>query len=76
MKNRTRSCEKYERGYTTPYKSLSRRWPTIIPRQPEKRIPYLRHLVRPPLTIPNHKEIARGTLRQIINDAGFTIKQF
>ena len=28
------------------------------------------------LTIPNHKEIARGTLRAIIREAGLTIEQF
>ena len=37
---------------------------------------HLRHPMRKPLTIPNHKEIARGTLRQIINDAGLTIEEF
>jgi predicted RNA binding protein YcfA (HicA-like mRNA interferase family) len=28
------------------------------------------------ITLPNHKEIANGTLRQVINDAGLTIDQF
>jgi predicted RNA binding protein YcfA (HicA-like mRNA interferase family) len=28
------------------------------------------------ITVPNHKEIAKGTLRAIINDAGLTIDQF
>ena len=37
---------------------------------------HLRHPQRPPLTIPNHKEIARGTLRQIINDANLSITEF
>ena len=37
---------------------------------------HLRHPVHPPLTIPNHKEIARGTLRTIIRQAGFGLKQF
>ncbi|TLY32435.1 MAG: hypothetical protein E6K56_03260 [Ignavibacteria bacterium] len=26
--------------------------------------------------MPNHKEIARGTLRQIIKDAGLTVDEF
>ena len=37
---------------------------------------HLRHPTRKPLTIPNHKEIARGTLRQIIKDAGLTVEEF
>jgi predicted RNA binding protein YcfA (HicA-like mRNA interferase family) len=37
---------------------------------------HLRHPVRPPLTIPAHKEIARGTLRAIIRQAGFTVDEF
>jgi len=28
------------------------------------------------LTIPNHKEIAKGTLRAIIREAGLTVEQF
>lgn len=28
------------------------------------------------LTIPNHKEIAKGTLRAIIEDAGLTVQEF
>jgi predicted RNA binding protein YcfA (HicA-like mRNA interferase family) len=36
---------------------------------------HLRHPIRPPLTIPNHKEIARGTLRAIIRQAGLTVDQ-
>ena len=28
------------------------------------------------LTIPNHKEIAKGTLRNIIRDCGLTIDEF
>ena len=27
------------------------------------------------LTVPNHKEIAKGTLRSIIEDAGLTVKE-
>ncbi len=37
---------------------------------------HMRHPTRQPLTIPNHKEIARGTLRQIIKDAGCTLEEF
>ena len=37
---------------------------------------HLRHPIRPPLTIPNHKEIARGTLRAIIRQAGLSVDQF
>lgn len=37
---------------------------------------HLRYKTRKPLTIPNHKEIARGTLRQIIRDAGLTVEEF
>ena len=28
------------------------------------------------LTIPNHKELAKGTLRAIIRDAGLTVEEF
>ena len=28
------------------------------------------------ITVPNHKEIAKGTLRAIIADAGLTVEQF
>lgn len=31
---------------------------------------HLRHPIRKPLTIPNHKEIARGTLKTILREAG------
>ncbi len=37
---------------------------------------HLRHSTRPPLTVPRHKEIARGTLRQIVKDAGLTMDEF
>jgi predicted RNA binding protein YcfA (HicA-like mRNA interferase family) len=33
---------------------------------------HLRHPILPPLTIPNHREIARGTLRAIIRQAGLS----
>ncbi|HEY7588297.1 MAG TPA: type II toxin-antitoxin system HicA family toxin [Thermoplasmata archaeon] len=37
---------------------------------------HLRHPSRPPLTIPMHSEVARGTLRAIIRDAGLTVEEF
>ncbi len=37
---------------------------------------HLRHSSRPPLTVPDHREVAKGTLRTIIRDAGLTKDQF
>jgi predicted RNA binding protein YcfA (HicA-like mRNA interferase family) len=37
---------------------------------------HLRHPVLRPLTIPNHPEVARGTLRIIIRDAEITVERF
>jgi len=37
---------------------------------------HLRHPSRPPLTVPNHPEVARGTLRRILRDAGLTVEEF
>jgi len=37
---------------------------------------HLRHPIRPPLTIPNHREVARGTLREIIKQAGLSNDEF
>ena len=37
---------------------------------------HLRHQTRRPLTVPNHKEIARGTLREIIRQADLTVEAF
>lgn len=37
---------------------------------------HLRHSSRQPLTIPDHKEIARGTLRAIIRAAELTVEEF
>lgn len=37
---------------------------------------HLRHPDRLPLTVPNHREIARGTLRTIIKSAGLSIGAF
>ncbi len=35
---------------------------------------YLRHPSRPPLVVPNHKNVARGTLRAIVRDAELKLK--
>lgn len=37
---------------------------------------HLRHVARRPLAIPDHKEIARGTLRAIIREAGLSVTEF
>jgi predicted RNA binding protein YcfA (HicA-like mRNA interferase family) len=37
---------------------------------------HLQHPERPPLTVPDHKEIARGTLRAIIREADLTVEEF
>ncbi len=37
---------------------------------------HLRHPLRSPLTVPNHPEIARGTLRAIIRAAGLSVEEF
>lgn len=36
---------------------------------------HLRHPTRRPLTVPNHEEIARGTLRAIMKDADLTAEE-
>jgi predicted RNA binding protein YcfA (HicA-like mRNA interferase family) len=38
----------------------------------------LRHTVPPHrrLSIPNHKEVAKGTLRALIREAGLTVEEF
>jgi len=51
-------------GYATDHQTGSH----IILRH--KQYPYLR------LTVPNHKEIAKGTLRSIIEEAGLTVDAF
>ena len=51
-------------GYETDHQTGSH----IILRH--KQYPYQR------LTVPNHKEIAKGTLRSIIEDAGLTVDTF
>ena len=37
---------------------------------------HLRHSTRQPLTIPDHKEISRGTLRAIIRASSLTVEEF
>lgn len=36
---------------------------------------HLRHPFRRPLTVPDHPEVARGTLRVILKDAGLTVDE-
>ena len=37
---------------------------------------HLRHPFKKPLTIPNHKEIARGTVKAILKDAEVSTEEF
>lgn len=37
---------------------------------------HLRHPYRKPLTVPDHPEVAKGTLRAIIKEAGLTVEEF
>ena len=37
---------------------------------------HLRHPEKLAMTIPNHKEIATGTLRMIIKQSGLTVEEF
>jgi len=37
---------------------------------------HMRHPVKPLLTIPNHKTIAKGTLRAIIREAELSVEEF
>ena len=37
---------------------------------------HLRHSTKPPLTVPNHDELDRGTLKAIIIAAGLRIEDF
>ncbi len=36
---------------------------------------HLRHAQRPPLTVPYHESIARGTLRAILRESGITVEE-
>jgi predicted RNA binding protein YcfA (HicA-like mRNA interferase family) len=36
----------------------------------------LRHPDRRRLTVPDHRELAKGTLRSLIREAGLTVDQF
>lgn len=36
---------------------------------------HLRHPRRPPLTVPHHEFIARGTLRAILRESGLTVEE-
>ncbi|GBE54028.1 YcfA-like protein [archaeon BMS3Bbin15] len=37
---------------------------------------HLRHPEKRPVTIPNHKTIAKGTLRAILKEAGINLEEF
>jgi predicted RNA binding protein YcfA (HicA-like mRNA interferase family) len=37
---------------------------------------HLRHPAKRPLTVPNHNEISRGTLRAILREAGLSTDEF
>ena len=37
---------------------------------------HLRHPTRPPLTVPNHGEIAKGTLKAIVEASGLQMEDF
>jgi len=37
---------------------------------------HLRHPAKPPLTVPNHATVARGTLRAIIREAELNVDEF
>ncbi|MEA2034860.1 MAG: type II toxin-antitoxin system HicA family toxin [Euryarchaeota archaeon] len=37
---------------------------------------HLRHPTKRPLTVPNHNEISRGTLRAILREAGLSTDDF
>ena len=37
---------------------------------------HLRHPTKRPLTVPNHHEISRGTLKAILREAGLTTDEF
>lgn len=36
----------------------------------------LSHEIRKSVSVPNHRELDRGTLRSIIKDAGLTVEEF
>lgn len=37
---------------------------------------HMRHSIKKPLTIPNHRTIAKGTLRAIIREAELSVDEF
>ena len=37
---------------------------------------HLRHASKPPLTVPNHKELAPGTLRAVLRSAEISSEEF
>jgi len=48
----------------------------IIDRQRGSHITLIRQEPSTQLTVPNHKTVAKGTLRAIIRDAGLTVDEF
>jgi len=48
----------------------------IIDRQRGSHITLVRQEPSTQLTVPNHKTVAKGTLRAIIRDAGLTVDEF
>lgn len=36
----------------------------------------MKHEGRASLTVPQHRELAKGTLRALISDSGFTVEEF
>ncbi len=48
----------------------------VINRQRGSHITLVRQEPKTQLTVPNHKTIAKGTLRTIVRDAGLTVDEF
>ena len=48
----------------------------VVNRQRGSHITLVRQEPSTQLTVPNHKTIAKGTLRAIIRDAGLTVEKF
>jgi predicted RNA binding protein YcfA (HicA-like mRNA interferase family) len=48
----------------------------VIDRQSGSHITLIRESPPVRVTVPNHKPIARGTLRNILRDAGITVEEF
>jgi predicted RNA binding protein YcfA (HicA-like mRNA interferase family) len=48
----------------------------VVDRQRGSHITLVRQEPKTQLTVPNHKTIAKGTLRTIVRDAGLTVDEF